>query len=147
MSTYTSLHYHIIFATRARIACLDQKWRNSLFEYIGGTIRGLGAFPQGVGGWIDHIHILMGMKADQNLAHMVREIKKASSVWVKQSTSVKNFAWQEGYGAFTVGYRERAGVKLYIAEQEAHHGTITFTEEIRAFYDEAGIPYDSKYLP
>src|SRR5690606_23211147 len=115
------LHYHIIFATKGRLPCLDRKWRGELFKYMGGTIRGLNAFPQGVGGWNDHVHLLVGLKADQTLSSIVREVKKASTAWIQDQLRSRSFAWQEGYAAFTVGYRERDSVKTYITGQEHHH--------------------------
>lgn len=146
MATYLSLHYHVVFATKNRVACLDAGWRGRLFEYLGGTIRGLGAYPQGVGGWNDHVHLLFGMRADKPLADVVREIKKASSVWIRDKIGLGQFAWQEGYGAFTVGHRERDAVKKYIAGQEEHHRVKTYTEEVAGFYQEAGVEFDPRYL-
>ena len=146
MSTYLSLHYHIVFATRGRVACLEKAWRDRMFEYLGGTVRGLGGFPQGVGGWNDHVHLLIGLKATHVLSDVVREAKKASSVWIRDEIGMAGFNWQEGYGAFTVGYRERNVVKAYIAGQEEHHRRITYLEEVETFYHEAGVEFDPKYL-
>ena len=81
--TYTSLHYHIIFGTKNREALLDAFWRTRLHEYPGGSLNGLGGFGQGVGGVADHVHLLTGLKATHCLADVVREIKKASSVWIR----------------------------------------------------------------
>jgi REP element-mobilizing transposase RayT len=146
MSTYLSLHYHVVFSTKYRAASLDAKWRHRLFEYMGGTIRGLGGYPQGVNGWVDHVHLLFGLKATHVLADVVREIKKASSIWVRDEIRLAGFRWQEGYGAFTVGYRERDRIKAYIANQEDHHETRTYLEEVEALYREADIEFDPKYL-
>ena len=146
MSTYTSLHFHIVFATRGRVPCLVGEWRHRLFEYMGGTVKGLSAFPEGLGGWNDHVHLLIGLKATQNVSDIVREIKKASTAWLRGEIGLRGFAWQEGYGAFTVGYRERDIIKGYIADQEEHHRKRTFREELETFYAEAGIEYDPKYL-
>lgn len=146
MTTYLSLHYHVVFATKNRIPQLDAAWRERLFDYMGGTVRGLGAFPQGTGGWVDHVHLLFGMRATPALADVVREIKKASSVWVRDEIGLRDFAWQEGYGAFTVGYRERDAIKAYIAGQAEHHRKQTYIEEVVAFYLEAGVEFDMKYL-
>lgn len=146
MATYLSLHYHVVFATKNRVPHLDARWRERLFHYMGSTVKGLGAFPQGVGGWHDHAHLLFGMRADKALMDVVRKIKKASSVWVRDRIGLHGFAWQEGYGGFTVGYRERAVVKTYIANQEEHHRTKTYTEEVMGFYQEAGVEFDPRYL-
>ncbi len=70
---------------------------------MSGTVAGLGGFPQNTGGWNDHVHLLIGMKATQLLRDMVRELKKTSNTWLKSEIGLKNFAWQENYAAFTVG--------------------------------------------
>src|SRR5262249_49652968 len=81
-STFLSLHYHLVFATRNREPMIARVWRGRLHEYLGGTVRGLGAFSERVGGVDDHVHLLVGHKATHCLADFVRELKKASSVWV-----------------------------------------------------------------
>ena len=78
MSTYFKLHYHLVFSTKNRVACLDKDWRPLLWEYMGGTIRGLGGVPHGVGGWVDHIHVLFDLRPTHAIPDVVRELKKAS---------------------------------------------------------------------
>ncbi len=81
-STYLSLHYHIVFGTKNRLPIIDGHWRPRLHEYLGGAIRGLGGFPERIGGTEDHVHLLVSLKATHCLADVMRELKKASSVWV-----------------------------------------------------------------
>ena len=100
-STYLSLHYHLVFSTRNREALISPDWRARLHEYLGGTVRGLGGFPEGVGGVADHVHLLVGLKATHCLSDVMRELKKASSTWVHKEAGLRAFAWQEGYAAFT----------------------------------------------
>ena len=147
MSTYFKLHYHIVFGTKNRVACLDKSWRPMLWEYMGGTIRGLGGIPHGVGGYNDHVHLLIDLKPTQVIADVVRELKKASTEWVRQHTREKTFRWQEGYGVFTVGWRERDAIKAYIAGQEDHHRHTSFREELTHLLNEAGVEFDPNYLP
>ncbi|MDX9751616.1 MAG: transposase [Flavobacteriales bacterium] len=78
---------------------------------------------------------------------MVHELKKASTEWIRTRHGLRGFRWQEGYGVFTVGWREREGLKRYIATQEAHHGGKTFREELIAMLQEAEVEFDPKYLP
>src|SRR5438093_13574472 len=120
-STYLSLHYHLVFATKDRQPLIAPTWRERLHEYLGGTIGGLGGFPEGVGGVADHVHLLVGLKATHCLADVLRELKKAASVWVHQEIGLSSFAWQEGYAAFTVSATARQPVQNYIATQEEHH--------------------------
>lgn len=147
MSTYFRLHYHIVFGTKNRVACLDKSWRPQLWEYMGGTVRGLGAVPHGVGGFNDHVHLLIDLKPTQLIPDIVRELKKASTEWIREQHRLAGFQWQEGYGVFTVGWRERDAIKSYIAGQEAHHGRRSFREELVEMLNEAGVEFDPKYLP
>jgi hypothetical protein len=71
-STYLSLHYHLVFSTKERLPCIEPSWRARLYDYLGGTIRGLGGFPQGINGVADHVHILTGLKATSCLADVMR---------------------------------------------------------------------------
>ena len=145
-STYLSLHYHLVFGTKNRVPFIAPQWRSRLHEYLGGTIAGLGGFPQGVGGVADHVHLLVGLKATHCLADVLREVKKASSVWVHEQIGLPSFAWQEGYAAFTVSAPAREGVQKYIANQGEHHRVRSFREELIAMLDKAGIEYDPQYL-
>ena len=145
-STYLSLHYHLVFGTKNREPFIAAEWRPRLHEYLGGTISGLGGFPQGVGGVADHVHLLIALKATHCLADVLRELKKASSVWVHEQIGLPAFAWQEGYAAFTVGAPARQEVQKYIANQEQHHRRKSFREELIEMLARAGIEYDPQYL-
>ena len=145
-STYLSLHYHLVFGTKNRESFIDPAWRASLHEYLGGTLLGLDAFPEGIGGVGDHVHILVGLKSTHCLADVLRELKKASSGWVHEKIKLPSFAWQEGYAAFTVSATSRKAVRKYIAHQEEHHRTKSFREELIEMLEKAGIEFDSKYL-
>src|SRR6185436_5262492 len=100
-ATHLSLHYHIIFCTKGRRRMIAEPWREELHAYIAGIVRDLGAIPHAIGGTGDHVHALLSLKATHTLADVVRQMKRGSSVWIHQH-GVKTFAWQEGYGAFTV---------------------------------------------
>jgi len=145
-STFLSLHYHLVFSTKDRYPFIQPQWHERLFEYLGGTIKGLGGFPQAVGGVADHVHLLVGLKATHCLADFMRELKKVSSIWVHQELNLGTFAWQEGYAAFTVSASSRAGVKRYISNQPEHHRKKTFREELVEMLGKAGVAYESKYL-
>jgi putative transposase len=145
-STYLSLHYHLVFGTKNREPWIDPEWRSRLHAYLGGTVSGLGGFPEGIGGVADHVHLLIGLKATHCLADFLRELKKASSVWVHEQIDLRSFAWQEGYAAFTVSATARAAVQGYIANQEEHHRRKSFREELIEMLAKAGIEYDPKYL-
>ena len=82
---------------------------------IGGAVKGLCGFPQGIGGVADHFHVLVGLKATHCLADSMRELKKPSSIWVHENRGLTEFAWQDGYSAFSVSPTMRAAVQRYIA--------------------------------
>jgi putative transposase len=145
-STYLSLHYHFVFSTKNRIAFIEPSWRQRLHEYLGGTIRGLGGVPVQIGGVGDHVHLLVGLKATHCLADIVRDLKKSSSAWVHDEIAVSNFAWQEGYAAFTVSPTALDQVRGYIIHQEEHHRERTFRDELIDFLEIAGVQYDPQYL-
>ena len=145
-STYLSLHYHLVFSTKNREAIIAPDWRSRLHDYLGGTVRGLGGFPEGIGGVADHVHLLVGLKATHCLSDFMRELKKASATWGHEEIGRRAFAWQEGYAAFTVSATAREGVKHSIANQEEHHRVKSFREELIEMLHKAGVEYDPKYL-
>ena len=145
-STHLSLHYHLVFGTKKREAFIDGSWRRDFHRYLGGTVRGLGGHADAVGGTDDHVHLLVGLEATHSLADFLREVKKASSKWVREEIDLRDFAWQEGYAAFTVGASAMPRVRKYIANQEEHHRTKTFREEWIELLDRAGISYDPRYI-
>ena len=146
-STHLSLHYHLIWGTEHRQPTIANLWRDRLHAYLGGATRTIGGIPEAVGGTDDHVHMLVGLRATHCLSEVLREIKHASSQWVHETITATDFAWQEGYGAFTVSASQIATVKEYIARQEAHHRKRTFQEEYREFLRQSGIDYDERSLP
>ena len=147
MASYSKMHFHIVFSTQHRVACLDKRWREELWAYMAGTINGLGGHARNVGGWKDHVHILADLKPTQTVADMVREVKKASTQWVRTNAGIGKFQWQDGYAAFTAGWRELDVLDRYITNQEEHHNRRSFLKELTTFLEEAGVEFDPKYLP
>ena len=145
-STYASLHYHIVFATKDRRPFIKDEWRDRLHEYLGGTVNGLGGFTQGVGGVADHVHLLVGLKQTHRISDFMRTLKGDTSKWVHETVGGRDFAWQEGYAVFTVGVSQRESVRRYIANQVEHHRVKSFREELEELLRRAGLEYDPKYL-
>ena len=145
-STHLSLHYHLIFSTKDRIAYMHKNWRGRLHAYMGGIIREMKAVPETIGGVEDHVHLLVGLRATHRLADVLKEIKASSSKWVHEEMAKPLFSWQEGYGAFTVSASQIAVVKKYINNQEEHHRKKTFQEEYVEFLRASGVEYDEEYL-
>ena len=145
-STHFSLHYHIVFSTKDRAPILTAPWRERLHAYLGGIVREMNGVAEAVGGVADHVHLLLGLRATHCLADVVREFKASSSRWMHTDAGMPAFAWQEGYGAFTVSPTHRDAVQRYIARQEEHHRTRTFQEEYVDFLQRGGVEYDERYL-
>ena len=144
-TTYTSLHYHLVFSTKHREPFILKEWREELHSYLGGIVKGLGGHPEGIGVIADHVHLLVSLKPTICLSDFMRELKKSSSTWVKDSKT-QGFQWQDGYAAFTVSVSAKESVQRYIARQEEHHRTKSFREELVGYLGKSGIAYDPRYL-
>ena len=145
-STHLSLHYHLVFGTKNHEALISSPWRERLHAYLGGVIRTLDGVPAAIGGVADHVHLLVGLRATHTLADVLRELKSVSSKWVHEEMGVPSFAWQEGYGAFTVSASQLENVRRYIQQQEEHHRTRTFREEYLALLQRSGAEFDERYV-
>ncbi len=145
-STHLSLHYQIVFSTKDRRPLIAEEWRGRLHAFLGGAMRTVAGIPGAVGGTSDHVHLLVGLRATHRLADVLREIKHSSSQWVHEEIGVKDFAWQEGYGAFTVSASSLDAVKRYIANQAEHHRRRTFQDEYVGFLKQSGVEFDERFL-
>jgi putative transposase len=145
-STFISPHFHLVFSTKGRAPMIADAWRSRLHEYLGGTVKDLGGIPEAIGGAADHVHLLVGLKATHCLADFMRELKKASSMWVHETIGYHPFAWQEGYAAFSVSATARPSVRGYIDNQEEHHRELTSREELLSMLQLAKISFDERFL-
>jgi len=145
-STHLSLHYHIVFGTKNHDPMIQQTWRTDLHAYLGGIIRRANGIAESVDGVADHVHLLVGLRATHCLADVLRELKSVSSGWVHDEIGLPAFAWQEGYGAFTVSPSQRQAVRRYIEQQEEHHRTRTFREEYLELLRRSGVEFDERYV-
>jgi REP element-mobilizing transposase RayT len=145
-STHLSLHFHVVFSTKDRAPVIASPWRPRLHAFLGGIVNQLGGVPEAIGGVNDHVHLLIGLRATHRLADVLRELKAVSSRWVHEEIGLKTFAWQEGYGGFTVGAAHCPAVQKYVASQEEHHRTRSFQDEYLEFLNRAGVVADERYL-
>jgi len=147
MGAFTSLSYHIIFGTKLRARMIQDTYRERLYEYLGGTIRGLKGHLIEIGGVEDHVHLLTNLSPALAVADVVRDLKANSSRWVNENSLVNGrFEWQKGYSAFTVSYSNIETVRQYIQRQVEHHRTRTFQEEYIEFLKRHGIEFDPRFL-
>ena len=147
MSTYTQILYHIIFSTKQREPVLEHKNRPELFKYIWGIFNNKLCHLYRIGGFTDHIHIASHIHPSVSLATLVKDLKVASSTYIKENHMFEKFrAWQIGYAAFTYSYKDKDQLIEYIKNQEIHHQKISFQEELIKLLQKHGIEFDEKYL-
>jgi putative transposase len=145
--TFTHLLTHIVFSTKERRPLLDADLKVRLFPYLGGIVRAHDGKALIINGPSDHVHILASLAAKHALSDLMRELKADSSGWVhKNFPAQKTFAWQIGYGAFSVSHSNLPEVEKYIAGQEEHHRKISFQEEFVVFLKKHQIEYDERFL-
>lgn len=131
--TFTDLLTHIIFSTSGRAPFLAEGARSDVHAYIGGILRELKAIPIAIGGTADHFHFLTRLPADLAPSDCMRVVKANSSRWLKERwPERRDFAWQGGYGAFSVSESNRTAVIRYIQDQARHHQRISFQDEFLA---------------
>ena len=145
-STFSCLRYHIVFSTKERRPLIRDEWRSRLHAWMGGALRKLDGIALDVGGVADHVHLLASLKPVHALADVMREIKHASSQWVHDEIGDRKFAWQEGYGAFTVSESAVETVKTYIDNQDEHHRKQSFQDEYRELLRRHGVQFDERFL-
>jgi putative transposase len=140
-------YIHIIFSTKRQEPLILNSIENELFAYIGSICKNLECFPIIIGGYKNHIHVLCLLSKKIALMKLVEEIKSHSSKWIKtKDTRLKNFYWQNGYGAFSVSSSQVEIVKNYIENQHNHHKVKTFQEEYIEFLNSNQIEFDQRYL-
>jgi len=139
---------HIVFSTKERHPFLaDPSLRVAMHKHLAAVSAELRCPVLKVGGAEDHVHMLARQARTITLAGWVRELKRTSSLWVKELPAGPNvFQWQAGYGAFSVSQSQSAAVERYIARQEAHHQRVSFQDEFRTLLERHQITYDERYL-
>jgi len=144
--TYTNLLYHIVFSTKERQPLITPDVKEELYRYIGGIIRAEGGKLLEIGGIEDHVHIVAKLKPAIAVSDALRLIKANSSKWTNEGKSKMRFAWQEGFGAFSVSESQVEPVAQYIRHQEEHHQVQTYREEFVSLLERHGVEYDPRYL-
>lgn len=145
-SSYTCLNYHIVFSTRQRKPLLVDSMREETYKYITGIIHNKAGQVIEIGGVEDHVHILTSCSPRLALADFIRDIKANASRWINEQPGVSKFAWQTGYGAFTVSASQVEVVRHYIRNQAEHHKKQSFADEFRAVLHRHGISFDEARL-
>jgi putative transposase len=138
---------HLIWSTKDRHPWLKSGIREKTHAFLAGAVRQMDCEAYRVGGVADHVHLAVRLSRTLSVADLVKEVKTASSKWVKtQDASLPDFAWQQGHGVFSVGMSQKETLLRYIDTQEEHHRTRTFQDEYRDFLTKYGIDFDERYV-
>ena len=147
MSTYTQILYQIVFSTHSRERTLTEHNQAELYKYTAGILKNKKCHLYRINGVEDHIHIVTHIHPTVALANLVKDIKLASSEWIKDNKIFPYFnGWQDGYGAFTYSIKEKDRLIEYVKNQKEHHTKKTFREEFIELLNEHEIEFDEKYL-
>ncbi|TVP51663.1 MAG: IS200/IS605 family transposase [Mongoliibacter sp.] len=139
------VYIHLIFSTKKREKNIPEQIRRELQAYITGVSSNLKSYVHEIYANPDHIHMLFELPRTITISKYVQKIKTSSSSWMKKQ-GVKNFEWQNGYGAFSVSQSKLEIVKAYIQNQDIHHQKMSFQDEFRLFLKEYQIDYDERYV-
>lgn len=144
---HLSLLVHFVWSTAGREPWVTADWNHRLFSFIGGVLRHNDVKLIGAGGMSDHVHLYTSLPSTISIAKLVNSVKSNSSRWVHETfQNRRGFAWQKGYGAFSVSKSAEHQVLSYIQNQEAHHRKKTFKDEFIALLNKHRVEYDERYL-
>ena len=145
--TLVKLLVHIVFSTKDRRASITPEIEPELFAYMAGTLKKLGCPCLAINGVPNHVHLLISLSKNIALSHAMEEVKKSSSKWIKtKDEKFRRFAWQEGYGAFSIGESNIEALRKYIAEQKRHHRVKPFESELLEILKKYRVKYDPRYI-
>ncbi len=146
-NTYTSLFYHVVFSTKNREPFIGPDIEQRVWAYIGGVARQHNMTALQVGGIEDHIHVLVLAPPVLSPSQIAQYVKGDSSKWIHETfPTLRHFAWQTGYGAFSVSKSGVSSVVDYIQNQRQHHARKTFQAEYVEFLQRHGVEYDERYV-
>jgi putative transposase len=142
--SYSSNRVHVIFSTKERKKCLSDDFQPKLWAYMAGIAHNQGFEAMIIGGVRDHVHALLVLPPTLPLAKAVQFLKGSSSKWINETNG--EFAWQEGYGAFSVSASQTADVVRYIQNQRTHHEKKSFEQEFVEFLKRYGVSYEPAHV-
>lgn len=145
--TYSQIYIQSVFAVKGRKNLINKDWKEDLYKYIAGIIKGKDQKPIIINGMPDHVHVFFGLRPAMAISDLIRDIKDNSSNFINSNKWVEGqFCWQAGYGAFSYSASQIDVVYNYILHQEEHHRKKTFREEYTELLKKFNIEYNEKYL-
>lgn len=146
-NTFTQIYIQLVFAVNGRQSLISSSFKETLFRYIGGTMRNANQKLISINGMPDHVHILVGLKPTVAISDFVKDIKVASSRFINDKKLVRGrFSWQEGFGAFSYSQSHLSKVARHIENQERHHARRSFKDEYLSLLKSFQIEHDERYL-
>jgi len=146
-NTFTKLYVHCVFTPKGRSSLFKKSIKEEVHKYIYGIIKGKNCNPIAINGTEDHIHILIGFTPIISISDLIRDIKRSSAIYINENHFFSDkFNWQEGFGAFTVGYKDLDNVYKYILNQEIHHSKGNFNQEYKQILNDEGIEFNDSFL-
>jgi putative transposase len=143
----SSILIHLIFSTKNREPFITPAIETELHPYMAKIFREMKSPSLAIDGTSDHVHVLFSLARVIKVADLLQEVKSGTSKWIKtKGPEFRNFHWQSGYGAFSIGRSQVEDVKRYIHGQKEHHRRVTFQEEYRKFLEVYRIDYDERYV-
>ena len=138
--SWVRIWVHLVYSTKNRIPYLNSlQLREAVFQHVRKNAKEKEIFLEAVNGYQDHMHCLISLNKSKSISETSQLIKGESSYWINKNKIVKDkFSWQDDYWAVGVSESHLAIVKKYIQQQELHHRTQTFTEEINDFMQKFG---------
>ena len=138
---------HIVFSTKHRRPWIARDVEQELFKYLATICSTLGCPAHAIGGADDHIHVACSLSRTVTISKLVQELKQDSSKWIKtKGERLADFAWQNGYGAFSIGQSQLDDLRGYIATQREHHRRVTYQEEYRRICEKYGVALDERFV-
>ena len=143
----SSILIHLIFSTKNRERFLTSEIDAELYPYLASIFKAMKSPALIINGTSDHVHTLFSLSRVVTIASLVEEVKTESSKWIKtKGREFRNFHWQSGYGAFSIGQSQLPTVKRYISRQKEHHRRVSFQDEYRNFLKLYEVDYDERYV-
>ncbi len=138
---------HLVFSTKNRKPTITDAVRDNLHAYMATVLANLGCHANLINSVDDHIHVLFELARTATVSQVVEDVKKSSSKWMKTQPEVSGaFAWQSGYGVFSVSQSNVDAVRAYLANQREHHRKQSFQDELRALFTKHQIVFDERYV-
>jgi putative transposase len=145
--SYRIHFFHFIWSTKQRRPYISKEVQSRLYPYMAAITKNHSGNLLEIGGMPDHVHLLVELSSLDKFSHFVRDVKASSSLWIhKNFPDLKDFAWQEGYGSFSVSFSAVESVKKYILNQEQHHSTMSFEKEFLTFLKLLNVKYDERFV-